>query len=151
MDVQFEHIEYNGLKIIVNKSLNINVYSQLKSCADELAKSNYKVAINYTENRKSFFPISLIKLIESLGIDYTKENEFNFYEAGGLDFIEIWFDFIGNIQSAKRFESIYFGDYNDYGVSLNFRNENKYGEKNEFKNFKTCRLDISFVKERISN
>lgn len=143
-----EHIEYKGLKILVNKISTIKIYSQLKSCVEGLVKHNYKEVINYTENRNLFFPESLIELITSLGIDYTKENEFNFYEAGDLDIIEIWFDFVGNISSDKKFVSIYFGDYNEYGISLNFRNANKYGERKEFKKLKTCRLDISFIKNK---
>jgi len=89
-------VKYRGWEFLVDKELTVRTYSAVDSSGADTCSCNQ--CHNYVAYRDSVFPVEILDLFHSLGIDYRKEVEIGPIKMGNdLHHISGWFHFKGSI------------------------------------------------------
>jgi hypothetical protein len=139
-------IKFRDKDFEVDREINKSIYGGLRSDAEDQKHDN--IIRFYLSNRDKFFTNELVDFLNSIGIDWTKENElFHYGVEDDQTIVEGWYDIVGNVLSSDKVVSFYWGD-DLYTTNIFFQNETRHGISPQFTDHETFRFGFSIVLQK---
>lgn len=140
-------LEFKNINIVYDKIATQNAYKNkfnpvMKYLADNELKNS---ANNYLNIKNKIYNSELKNLLNTLGIDIEKENEFIHYKADKNLITEVKFDFIGQIENPIS-KKPWFYEVDEIAINVHFSN-NQNGRHEIFSDKQTSRIEITLIEE----